>query len=190
MDAHVEVSEDKPEDDPDSPLSFSMEGTADNPSSALISRFWAPGWNSVSSLNKFQDEIGGHLQGGDPGVLLLKTEGEPEASYYNHVPAPAEIGSGELLVVPLPHIFGSEEWSSRCKGIIKRGPGPHLLLNAEDAKKAGLEEGDLTKVSIEQMELTLPVQHSETLPTGTAGLTPGLPGLKGIPLPATAKWST
>jgi len=187
--AHVEVSEDKPEEDPDSPLSFSMEGSIDSPAS-LMSRYWAPGWNSVSALNKFQDEIGGHLRGGDPGVILLKTEGNGEFGYFQAAPPPENPEKGSLRFLPIPHIFGSEEWSARCDGIRKRGPGLHLLLNGADAQSAGLKEGDLAKISIAGMELTLPVQPSESLIPGTAGLTPGLPGLEGIPLPSTGKLVT
>lgn len=182
--AHIEVSEDKPEDDPDSPLSFSMEGSADNPSSALISRFWAPGWNSVSSLNKFQDEIGGHLRGGDPGIRLIKPEDSPSTNFFNHVPEKISRSHDQVEVLPLPHIFGSEPWSGRSEGIQKRGPGPHLRLNATDAEKSGLQDGDLAKLNLDGIELTLPVQRSETLKPGTVGITPGLPGLKGFTLPA------
>ena len=32
-----------------------------------MSRLWAPGWNSVQAITKFQEEIGGPLRGGDPG---------------------------------------------------------------------------------------------------------------------------
>lgn len=190
VDAHIEVSEDKPEDDPDTALSFSMEGSADNPSSALISRFWSPGWNSVSSLNKFQDEIGGHLRGGDPGIRLFKEDESASFSFLNHVPEPTSLSQGQIRVLPLPHIFGSEPWSGRCEGIQRRGPGPHLRLNLQDAEKAGLEDGDLAKLNLDGIELTLPVERSETLKQGTAGITPGLPGLKGLPLPTTGTLSS
>ena len=59
-------------EDPDTPLAFSMEGDHSQPPSALIPRFWAPGWNSVQSLNKFQEEVGGQLRGGDPGIRLIE----------------------------------------------------------------------------------------------------------------------
>ena len=58
----------------DSPLAFSMEGDRGQPPSALIARYWAPGWNSVQALNKFQQEIGGLLRGGDPGERLIEPE--------------------------------------------------------------------------------------------------------------------
>ena len=56
--AHVHVHEPKPPDDRDSALAFSMEGFAGEPPPALIPRFWAPGWNSVQSVNKFQGDVG------------------------------------------------------------------------------------------------------------------------------------
>ena len=57
--ADVDVSEPKPPEDVDTPLSFTMEGYTGPPPSALQTRFWAPGWNSVQSLNKFQSEVAG-----------------------------------------------------------------------------------------------------------------------------------
>ena len=55
--ANISVHEPKPPDDPDSPLSFSMEGNPDQPPSALLPFFWTPGWNSIQAVNKFQAEI-------------------------------------------------------------------------------------------------------------------------------------
>ncbi len=59
MFADIDVSEPQPPADIDSPLTFSMEGYQKQPPSSLIPRFWAPGWNSVQALNKFQEEVGG-----------------------------------------------------------------------------------------------------------------------------------
>ena len=57
--ANISVHEPEPPEDPDAPFSFSMEGYLGHPPPALIPRFWAPGWNSVQAVNKFQDEVGG-----------------------------------------------------------------------------------------------------------------------------------
>jgi len=65
--ANINVSEPKPPEDEDSPLSFTMEGYRNEPPSSIIPFFWQPGWNSVQSINKYQIEIGGPLHGGDPG---------------------------------------------------------------------------------------------------------------------------
>ena len=63
--------------DPDSALAFSMEGYGgpDEPG-PLVPFAWSAGWNSPQAWNKFQDEVGGHLRQGDPGVRLI----EPAAS--------------------------------------------------------------------------------------------------------------
>src|SRR5206468_6463076 len=77
MNAKKDVHEPRPPGDPDSPLAFSMEGMTGlrQEPAALIPMFWAPMWNSPQAVNKFQAEIGGHLQGGDPGVRLIAANG-------------------------------------------------------------------------------------------------------------------
>ncbi|MDX9971456.1 MAG: NADH-quinone oxidoreductase subunit NuoG [FCB group bacterium] len=50
MNAHLNVSENRPPEDPDSPLAFSMEGYRGKAPSSLSPNFWAPGWNSVQSV--------------------------------------------------------------------------------------------------------------------------------------------
>src|SRR5262249_57333533 len=52
MFANITVHEPKPPDDPDSPLSFSMEGYQGQPPSPLITRYWSPGWNSVQEIGR------------------------------------------------------------------------------------------------------------------------------------------
>ena len=127
MHADVSVNEDKPREDTDTPLAFSMEGSEEQPPSPLIASYWSPGWNSVQALNKFQLEIDGQLKGGDPGVRLIGSSlpvGENRdwenvvvkaISYFTSVPAPSR--SNEHGVPPVYHIFGSEELSSYSPGI-------------------------------------------------------------------------
>ena len=82
MHANVSVQEPEQPDDPDTPLAFSMEGYPGNPPPSLIPRFWAPGWNSVQALNKFQDEVGGPLRGGDPGERLIEPTQGKKLAYF------------------------------------------------------------------------------------------------------------
>ena len=49
-----------------------MEGYKGIPPSGITPFFWSPGWNSVQSVTKFQNEPGGALKDGDPGVILFK----------------------------------------------------------------------------------------------------------------------
>ncbi len=39
--------------------------------SPLVPFAWSAGWNSPQAWNKFQDNVGGHLKGGDSGVRLF-----------------------------------------------------------------------------------------------------------------------
>ncbi|MBR9999439.1 MAG: NADH-quinone oxidoreductase subunit NuoG, partial [Cyclobacteriaceae bacterium] len=82
MNAGNRVSEPKPPSDPDSPLSFSMEGYHGKPPSSIIPYFWSPGWNSPQAVNKFQIEVGGPLQGGDPGIRLFEPRKEAGSDYF------------------------------------------------------------------------------------------------------------
>ena len=184
--ADVDVSEPKPPSDPDSPFSFSMEGYTGAPPSALISRFWSPGWNSPQAINKFQIEVGGHLHGGDPGRRLIEPKQNVKPAYFNDVPASFEPREGELLVVPLYHIFGSDELSVLSPGIAEQSPQPYLALNPSTAASLQVGDGEAVEITLDGVARSLPVKLSPTLPEGTAGLPVGLPGLCGVALPV---WS-
>ncbi len=74
MNANKNVSEPKPPEDPDSALTYTMEGYQGKPPSSIIPFFWSPGWNSVQSINKYQIEVGGSLHDGDPGLRFNRTK--------------------------------------------------------------------------------------------------------------------
>ncbi len=182
--AHINVHEPRPPDDTDSPFSFSMEGFGGNPPSALIAHFWSPGWNSVQSVNKFQSEVGGPLRGGDPGRRLFGSEGSGEFYFFSGVPGSFSPRSGELLVVPLYHIFGSEELSANSPAITERLPEPYLALNPDDAGRLRLYEGDESELVVRERTYRLRITTKKSLPVGVAGLPPGLTGLEGLTLPS------
>jgi NADH-quinone oxidoreductase subunit G len=110
--ANIDVREVRPPEDRDSPLVFSMEGSEEQPPSPLIARYWAPGWNSVQALNKFQQEVGGPLRGGDPGIRLLERSGGPAPAYFPAITA-APDDDPAAAEPPAYRLFGSEELS-RC----------------------------------------------------------------------------
>ena len=183
--AHVNIHEPKPPDDPDSALAFSMEGYPGEPPPALIPRFWAPGWNSVQSVIKFRSEVGGHLRGGDPGERLLTADGTIKPSYFQDIPPPFNAHRrGVVRVVPLYHIFGSEELSVHSPGIAGLSPAPYLALNPVDALICPSDNGGAAGISLSGHELRLPVRIDPSLPPGVAGIPDGIPGLSGITFPA------
>lgn len=199
MSADKTIHEPKPQDDPDSPLSFSMEGFEGKPPPSLLGRYWSPGWNSVQSVTKFQREVDGPLCGGDPGQRLIEPDigvsgfgGSGNGvgpSFFADIPAAFSARQDTFLVVPLYHIFGSEELSVLSPGIAELSPKPYLVINAEDAEHIGAGAGDAMKITIEGVSRSyhLTLRISTALPRGVAGLPAGLPALEGISLPS---WGT
>jgi len=184
--AHLNVNEPKPLQDPDSPLSYTMEGYRGQPPAAMIPFFWAPGWNSNQATNKYQQEVGGHLKGGDPGMRLLEPNPAGSGKYATAVPENFQPLEGHLLMLPLYHIFGSEELSMHSPPVAGLAPAPYLLLNGADALRLKLDEGQRLSFTIEGQVYQLPVKTSASLPSGTAGLPAGLPGVPFALLPAWA----
>jgi NADH-quinone oxidoreductase subunit G len=182
MVADVTMHEPPPPPDPDSPLSFSMEGTPDQPPSPLVPFFWAPGWNSIQSLNKFQEEIAGPLRGGDPGIRLIEP-GAGVPNYLESVPGPHR-PDGDWLIVPLHHIFGSEELSALAPAIAERSPKPYAALNASSARSLGIQGGEEVEIRLAGEVYRLPVRVVDDLGPDMVGIPAGLGLLGGTVLPA------
>ncbi len=184
MNANVNVSEPKPPVDADSSLSYTMEGLRGLPPSSMIPFFWSPGWNSVQSVNKYQEEVGEALRGGNPGIRLLEPSPGNTVSYFTAVPEIFLALEDHIWVVPLHHIFGSEELSSRAAAVSERVVKPYVLINQDDALKLNLSEGQLLAFDIEQQSYQLPVKLSTVMKRNVVGLPYGLLGLPYSDLPA------
>jgi len=183
MHADRNVSESKPPGDPDSAMSFTMEGYAGLPPSAITPFYWSPGWNSVQAINKYQIEVGGPLHGGNPGKRLFEPLENSKDDYFKSIPSPFSPKNGECLVLPLYHIFGSEELSAQSPGIKERVPEPYICLNNTDALNAGITEGNILEIFFNGEKHQLPVRLNAGLPNGVAGLPKGLQGTAGIQFP-------
>ena len=186
MRADIDVNEPKPPDDPDAPLSFSMEGFKGQPPSALITHYWEPGWNSVQSLNKFQSEVGGPLRGGDPGQRLIEAVDGKKPTYFRDIPAAFAPRQNEYLVLPFHHIYGSEELSRCAPAVAELSPEAYLAVGPELAGKLGLGEGQPVNLILEEASLRLPVRLLTSLHPGMVGLPVGYPGIPAT-LPAWGK---
>jgi len=172
--ANISVHEPKPPDDPDSALAFSMESGPDVPPPSLNPFFWSPGWNSIQATNKFQTEVGGPLRGGDPGIRLIEASLQSDRKYFSNISAAFQAHAGEWLVVPIFHIFGSEELSRWAPGIAQLAPSPYVALNPEEASRSGVSAGQLIKVTIGGTLFDLQVLLRVDLPCGVAGLPAGV----------------
>jgi NADH-quinone oxidoreductase subunit G len=182
--ANINVSEPRPPADPESALAFSMEGFPDQPPSALTPFFWSPGWNSIQSVNKFQEEIAGPLRGGDPGVRLIEPGADGRKGYWGAAPAAFQPKTDAWQMVPLYHIFGSEELSQSAPAIAELVPKAYVALNEQGAAQLGLKEGDEVEVKVNGWSRRVALRVRGDLPRGVAGLPARLPDLDYVALPA------
>jgi NADH-quinone oxidoreductase subunit G len=183
VNAAATVHEQPPPQDADAPFTFSMEGYGGRPPSALIPRFWAPGWNSVQSVNKFQAEVGGPLAGGDPGKRLIEPAQKQDAHYFEDIPEPFAHEPGLLLVVPFSHVFGSGELSMLTPGVRERAPTPYLAMSPRDMAEAHLSDGDAAVLSIGGRSYVLPARTAPELATGVAAVPCGVPDAPVLTIP-------
>jgi NADH-quinone oxidoreductase subunit G len=214
MSADKTVFEPPPPTDPDAPMNFSMEGYPNQPPPALLSNVWAPGWNSMQAITRFQQEVNGPLRGGENGVRLLELTAAPGTGH----PAPgntetaigpdvrreqsavgnAAAGPGNaqssianrqssIVLVPAYHVFGSEELSIHTPGIAQRSPGPYLAINSRAAERLGLTAGgQATLATVEGGEVTLSVRIDKTLADDLAAVPVGIAAPVWLSLPTLA----
>ncbi|MEJ2553623.1 MAG: NADH-quinone oxidoreductase subunit NuoG [Gammaproteobacteria bacterium] len=175
MNADRSVHEPKPPTDDDSPLAFSMEGYSGEPPPALITHAWAPRWNSVQAYNKFQQEVGGPLRGGDPGVRLLEPAPLDRFTYFQALPPPGP-RNGRWRVVPRHHLFGSDEQSLYTPAIAARAPAPYLAIAPDDAAALGVADGDPVDLIMDGVLQRLPAALLPGLAAGVVAV-PRLPGV-------------
>jgi len=190
VDADRTVHEPAPVADADSALSYSLEGLQPPAApAALRTRTWWPGWNSSNGLHKFGEELAAVRPAPPSGVRLL--DDAERGREFTPVGAPARFAArdGELLLVALHHIFGSEELSMHTPGVRELAPAPYIGLNADDAERLGAREGDLLRLWLPWMDMSAPLKLIPSLPPGTAGLPRGLPGVPYLPLPAWVRLS-
>ncbi|MGZ8159506.1 MAG: NADH-quinone oxidoreductase subunit NuoG [Methylobacter sp.] len=180
MHADIKVGEPGQPNDLETPFAFSMEGDTAQVPPALLPVIWAPGWNSNQAINKFQQQTGGHLRDGDSGVRLIEASGT--LPWFNAIPLAFKPEQGRWRVMPLPHIFGSEELSLQSPSITERLPTFCVLLNSVDAETLKVDSGDHVEISslLGISILEIPVRIEKTLPRGLLGLTAGLPAFQAM----------
>ncbi len=176
MRADISVHEPRQPQDVDSPFAYSMEGYSGSAEDRQQIPFaWSPGWNSPQAWNKFQDEVGGHLRAGDPGVRLL--DHVRQNRDWHAVPPAFSPAPGTWGVVPLYHLFGSEETSSLAAPVQTRIPQAYVALAEVEAKRLGVADGELLSLTVANQRLRLPVRISTALSIGLVGLPAGLAGI-------------
>lgn len=178
--ANRNVSEQKPIEDGDSPLSFTMEGYKGIPPSSVIPFFWSPGWNSPQAVNKYQQEVGGDLLGGNPGVRLISHTPGGANGLFKDYPEPFKERLNKWLLLPQSHLFGSDELSVYTTGIMERATEPYIGLSPVDAKMIGVETGGSVTIKLGKNEYSYPARIIESVRNGIVLVPKGLPGVPGM----------
>ena len=175
MRAKINVHEPRIPQDQDTAFNFSMEGYSGTQEPRQQIPFaWSPGWNSPQAWNKFQDEVGGHLRAGDPGIRLIAPAGYMPWFEANTAFQPS---MGHWMVVPVHHIFGSDELSALAPVVQSRIPEPYALLSRSEASRLGLTDGALVALGHSSHPLTLRLIVSDRLQAGLIGLPVGITGV-------------
>ncbi|WP_312934300.1 NADH-quinone oxidoreductase subunit NuoG [Pseudomonas sp.] len=177
MRADISVHEPRTPQDKDTAFAFSMEGYSGSAEPRQQVPFaWSPGWNSPQAWNKFQDEVGGHLRAGDPGIRLIESQGD-RLNWFSAVPGAYNPARGTWTAVPLFHLFGSEENSSRAAPVQSRIPDAYVALGKSEADRLGVNEGALLSLTVAGVALRLPLRIHEALGAGLVALPKGLAGI-------------
>ncbi len=180
----------RPPEDDETPLSFSMEGSPEEPPSSLIPRFWAPGWNSQEAINKFQIELGRGLHGGPAGKRLIESNGDSEKIPLNPPLSKGETPTskkGEILLIPAAEIFGSESTSRESASIAELAPDAYLDLHPDTAAQLNLKAGDVPTVSWQQQSAELRVRLDASVPLDTGIIPAGYPETRHVLQPVAAR---
>ena len=174
MRAQISVHEPKQPTDVDSALTFSMEGyVGPQPASALIPFAWAPGWNSPQAWNKYQDEVGGHLKGGDSGIRLF--DHLPKRPTRRYVaPHIHQSQAGQFRLAPMYHIFSSAELASQAPAMQSHLLSSVLWIGRHDADQLAVQNGQTLKIQIADCAVTLPVQVVDYMAEGVIGYPVGV----------------
>lgn len=170
LNSNIQIHEKKSPKDIDSKFTFSTEGY----NCSEIAFAWYPGWNSPQAWNKFQNEVGGNLYAGNPGIMLINNcNKKNELSYYNNIKYENEKNK-IWQVIPIYHLIGSEEHS-----VSINKPYPYIMISKHDINLLKLISGSKIKAIINNLELNIIIKSTNNMRNGIIGLPCGI---KGIPV--------
>lgn len=179
--ANLGVSEPRPLQDDDSPLTYTMEGYTGIPPSSMIPYFWAPGWNSGQAVNKYQQETGGALQKEDPGVCLFADKKQEAATFFKDSPEAFVPRPGRHLLLPQYQLFGSGELNVYSEALSELIPEATIALSKEDAADLGAVNGALVTIEKNDFQYRLPLVIHDELCSGVVLASAGYQGMPALP---------
>jgi NADH-quinone oxidoreductase subunit G len=180
--ADESVREPRPPADPDTQWTFSMEGYVPDPGHHDVSEFWAPRWNSIQSLNRFQEEVGGPRRAQPPDAKMFANRNGPAWPDPTIPPAFAP-REDSLRLLRRNHVFGSEELSRLAPSVRARSPRPVLAMHPDDLARFEREAGQSLDLEIDGITVTIEIVEDATMPPGAVAL-----GAHLSPLPPPEVW--
>ncbi|MBL4819660.1 MAG: molybdopterin-dependent oxidoreductase, partial [Gammaproteobacteria bacterium] len=174
MNAGLNVHEGKQPQDTESVMAFSMEGESALVDSAVMASSWAPQWNSNQSVSKFQDEVGGELKQGNPGIKLITKN--KKAGGYQQLTSPQKLPEGAFSIVEAFQIFGSDELSNYAEPIQQRLTHSYAAISPVDATALQLQNNDSLELKLNGAATEFPVCIREKVKPGTVVVFNGGPG--------------
>ncbi|MEJ2648114.1 MAG: NADH-quinone oxidoreductase subunit NuoG [Sedimentisphaerales bacterium] len=181
--AHKDVNEQPPPKDKDSALTYSMEGYSGQPPASLISHYWAPYWNSVQSVNKYQEYVGGPIRDDHAGIRLIEPSKHLKKEYFDEIPDAFKPLENSIYIVPSYHIFGSEELSSLSEPVTELIEPPYIAVNPDTIKSIETDGDGAVEVVFSETSYHLAVKVNPTIPKGLALVPMGFNGLQWDGLP-------
>lgn len=181
MRAPLSIHEPMQPKDPDSGLTFSMEGyQGQQTPSSMIPFAWSAGWNSPQAWNKYQDKVGGHLKQGDPGIRLFdhlsEDERLPARDYIapaKSVPFKTSLFEGRAKLIPVYDMFATSPMGSRSPVVEAQLPEPAFYVNEHDALSWQLSDKDWLAINTSGLRIELPVRIIAHLAEGCIGYPAG-----------------
>lgn len=168
INSNIQINEKKSPKDIDSKFTFSTDGY----NCSEIAYAWYPGWNSPQAWNKFQNEVGGNLYAGNPGIRLINNcNNKNELSYYNNIKYEKKNKSWQ--VIPIYHLLGSEENSEVTKCTTK----PYIMISKHDINLLKLISGSKIKAIINNIELNIIIKSTNNMRNGIIGFPCGINGI-------------
>jgi NADH-quinone oxidoreductase subunit G len=122
------------------------------------------------------------LRGGDAGVRLFEPSPRNGQAYFSAIPASFQPRESEWLLVPMYHIFGSDELSLQAPAIRELAVMPYVAINSDE-----FADGMEVEVTLSDGTFRLPVRIHREMPAGVAAVSTGSSPFVGLQMPGWAK---
>lgn len=190
MNTHISMHEQAPPKDPDTPLAHSMEGFTGQPPSELTPFFWAPGWNSVSALNKYQKPVGVDYSHGHLGIRLFEPIQHAMLKFFEPNNTRHKKTPGVFEVIPHHQIFGSEERASLSPALEARQGQSFVGMSESDAQNYKISPQKNIILNFGEEEYIFQVKIFNSLMPGTILVPLGMKACPLLALPTTCTLKT